>query len=319
MMLGELPATGDDIATLAELNEAYLESVKMGDVDRFREILADDFLCSAADGSVLDKTQFLELTAGPRTLRHLSGSDVRIRLFGDVAIIHAATSYTTMAGSRRARAVHRRLGEARRRLARGRGARDAAVKRRLAWAIVAAISLAGLPFRAADVHAQPAAADAEWPMNGGVDNIRYSPLDADQPRQRRRAAGRVDLRLARRLQGLRDAEQSRRRRRRALCDDADAEGRRGRCGDRAARSGSSIRAAARPTARGSGTAASPCTRIASSSRYRNFLWALDRKTGAADRVVRHRRPHRSARRARSAGRAAERQRQHAGRRSSRTC
>ena len=98
MMLGELPAMGDDIATLAELNEAYLESVKMGDVDRFREILADDFLCSAADGSVLDKTQFLELTAGPRTLRHLSGSDVRIRLFGDVAIIHAATSYTTLHG-----------------------------------------------------------------------------------------------------------------------------------------------------------------------------------------------------------------------------
>jgi len=98
MMLGDLPAMDDDVATLAELNEAYLESVKMGDVDRFREILADDFLCSAADGSVLDKTQFLELTAGPRTLRHLSGSDVRIRLFGDVAIIHAATSYTTMQG-----------------------------------------------------------------------------------------------------------------------------------------------------------------------------------------------------------------------------
>jgi ketosteroid isomerase-like protein len=98
MMLGALPDMTDDVATLTELNEAYLESVKMGDVDRFREILADDFLCSAADGSVLDKTQFLELTAGPRTLRHLSGADIRIRLFGDVAIIHAATTYTTIDG-----------------------------------------------------------------------------------------------------------------------------------------------------------------------------------------------------------------------------
>src|SRR3954452_16490627 len=88
----------DDSDVLRELNDAYLESVKMGDVERFREILADDFLCSAADGSVLDKAHFLELTAGPRTLRHLSASDVRIRLFGDVAIIHAATSYTTMQG-----------------------------------------------------------------------------------------------------------------------------------------------------------------------------------------------------------------------------
>ena len=89
----------DDVEALRELNDVYLESVRMGDADRFREILADDFLCSAADGSVLDKSEFLELTAGPRTLRHLSADDVRIRVFGDVAIIHAATSYTTMAGA----------------------------------------------------------------------------------------------------------------------------------------------------------------------------------------------------------------------------
>ena len=88
----------DDVETLRELNDAYLESVRMGDVDRFREILADDFLCSAANGSVLDKSEFLDFTAGPRTLRHLSADDVRIRVLGDVAIIHAATSYTTMTG-----------------------------------------------------------------------------------------------------------------------------------------------------------------------------------------------------------------------------
>ena len=97
-MLGELPAMDDDLATLGELNDDYLESVKMGDVERFREILADDFLCSTADGSVLDKTQFLELTAGPRSLRYLGATDIRIRLFGDVAIIHAATTFTTMEG-----------------------------------------------------------------------------------------------------------------------------------------------------------------------------------------------------------------------------
>ena len=80
MMLGECRRMSDDVEALRELNDSYLESVRMGDVDRFREILADDFLCSAADGAVLDKTQFLELTAGPRTLRHLSADDVRIRV-----------------------------------------------------------------------------------------------------------------------------------------------------------------------------------------------------------------------------------------------
>src|SRR5215218_9400391 len=87
-----------DVEMLRELNDAYLESVKMGDVERFREILADDFLCSTADGGVLDKPQFLDVTAGPRTLRHLSADDVRIRLIGDVAIIHAATYYETIDG-----------------------------------------------------------------------------------------------------------------------------------------------------------------------------------------------------------------------------
>jgi ketosteroid isomerase-like protein len=90
--------TDDDIDALTGLNDAYLESVKMGDVERFREILADDFLCSTADGALLDKRQFLELTAGPRTLRHLSADDVRIRQYGDVAIINAATYYETMNG-----------------------------------------------------------------------------------------------------------------------------------------------------------------------------------------------------------------------------
>ena len=88
----------DDLEALRELNDSYLESVRMGDVDRFREILADDFLCSGADGAVLDKQDFLDLTAGPRTLRHLSAGDVRIRVLGEVAIIHAATYYTTMTG-----------------------------------------------------------------------------------------------------------------------------------------------------------------------------------------------------------------------------
>jgi ketosteroid isomerase-like protein len=98
-MNSQATAVAADVDVLRALNDAYLESVKMGDVDRFREILADDFLCSTADGAVLDKTQFLDVTAGPRTLRHLSADDVRIRLFGEVAIIHAATYYETMAGT----------------------------------------------------------------------------------------------------------------------------------------------------------------------------------------------------------------------------
>jgi len=90
--------TATDLDLLRDLNQAYLDSVRMGDVERFRQLLADDFHCSTPDGALLDKEQFLARTAGPRTLERLAGEDVRIRMLGDVAIIHAATSYTTITG-----------------------------------------------------------------------------------------------------------------------------------------------------------------------------------------------------------------------------
>ena len=93
------PATDAvEVAALRDLNQAYLDSVRTGDVERFRQILSEDFLCSPPDGVLLDKRQFLEHTAKPRTLARLEAEDVRIRVLGDVAIIHAATRYTTLAG-----------------------------------------------------------------------------------------------------------------------------------------------------------------------------------------------------------------------------
>jgi ketosteroid isomerase-like protein len=88
----------NDINKLVALNRDYVDSVQRGDVRRFDEILADDFLCSNPDGSIVDKGQFLEQTARPVTITGLSAEDVRVRVLGDVAIIHARTSYTTANG-----------------------------------------------------------------------------------------------------------------------------------------------------------------------------------------------------------------------------
>jgi ketosteroid isomerase-like protein len=93
-----MATTATDLDLLRDLNQAYLDSVRLGDVDRFRQLLADDFQCSTPAGELLDKAQFLSRTAGPRTLARLTGEDVRIRILGDVAIVHAATAYTSIAG-----------------------------------------------------------------------------------------------------------------------------------------------------------------------------------------------------------------------------
>ena len=94
-------ASSGDREALAALNRDYIHSVQHGDVRRFGEILAEDFLCSNPDGSLVDKAGFLAQTARPVTILGLVAEDVRIRLFGDVAIIHARTRYTTAGGEER--------------------------------------------------------------------------------------------------------------------------------------------------------------------------------------------------------------------------
>jgi ketosteroid isomerase-like protein len=90
-----------DLDVLTALNRDYIHSVQHGDVRRFDEILAEDFLCSNPDGSLVDKKQFLAQTARPVTISGLTAEDVKVRIIGDVAIIHARTSYTTADGEQR--------------------------------------------------------------------------------------------------------------------------------------------------------------------------------------------------------------------------
>ena len=93
--------TRSDHETLIALNRDYIASVQHGDVQRFNEILADDFLCSNPDGSLVNKAQFLAQTARPATISALATEDVQIRLLGDVAIMHARTRYRTADGEQR--------------------------------------------------------------------------------------------------------------------------------------------------------------------------------------------------------------------------
>ena len=88
-----------DLDELASLNRDYVASVQNSDVKRFDEILAPEFYCSNPDKSLVDRAGFLQQTAVPVTIRNLEAHDVRIRIMGDFAIIHASTSYTTSDGS----------------------------------------------------------------------------------------------------------------------------------------------------------------------------------------------------------------------------
>jgi ketosteroid isomerase-like protein len=69
-----------DLESLLELNHDYIRSVQTADVRRFDEML--------------DRAGFLKQTALPVKISGLAAHDVNVRLLGDVAIIHARTTYT---------------------------------------------------------------------------------------------------------------------------------------------------------------------------------------------------------------------------------
>jgi ketosteroid isomerase-like protein len=87
-------SVADDVAVLVRLNDDYIDAVRTSNVKRFSEILAEDFLCTLADGTLVNRSEFLTQAAKPPTARGLQVHDVNVRLLGDTAIVHAATTFT---------------------------------------------------------------------------------------------------------------------------------------------------------------------------------------------------------------------------------
>ena len=88
-----------DEATLTELNAQYVDSFMKADVDWYRRHLADDFLCIESDGSLLDKAAFLRQTAAGPDVEAFRLDDVRVRRYGDVALVHGLGTFTRCDGT----------------------------------------------------------------------------------------------------------------------------------------------------------------------------------------------------------------------------
>jgi ketosteroid isomerase-like protein len=91
-------STQSDLEILTQLNADYLASDQNGDVQRYGQILAEDFMSSLPDFLLRNKKQFLEMMTAPRPFTELKMDDVRIRLLGDFAIIHSHMTFRTTDG-----------------------------------------------------------------------------------------------------------------------------------------------------------------------------------------------------------------------------
>ena len=83
----------NDLQLLETLNEGYIRSVRTSDVQWFEKHLAQEFLNTNPDGTLIDRAAFLRQIAPPCPVANLGVGDVRIRLFGDTAIAHGRTTY----------------------------------------------------------------------------------------------------------------------------------------------------------------------------------------------------------------------------------
>lgn len=79
---------------LLALNAAYIRAVQQSDAATFREMLAPDFLCTHADGSFVDREEFLRQVAAPARISNLAAHDVHVRIDGDFAVVHGRTTFT---------------------------------------------------------------------------------------------------------------------------------------------------------------------------------------------------------------------------------
>lgn len=87
-----------DLEILKHLNLEYVRSVEKANVRWFDSHLAPDFMNSNPDGSLVDRAAFLAQIARGAGVSNIEAHDVLIRVIGDLAIIHARTTYKTPSG-----------------------------------------------------------------------------------------------------------------------------------------------------------------------------------------------------------------------------
>jgi ketosteroid isomerase-like protein len=87
---------GDEIEVLRTLNASYVDSFRKADVDWYAGHLAPGYLVTFGDGSFHDRAAALTDFGVPYFEMNIASfpvDDVKIRVFGEIAIIHAENDY----------------------------------------------------------------------------------------------------------------------------------------------------------------------------------------------------------------------------------
>lgn len=96
--MNDTTQSAEDLAILGQLNLDYIHSDQTSDVERFSDLLAEDFVIQF-EGVTRGRAEYLDYIANPRPspFKDLAVHDVNIRILGDVALIHGRSTLTTLA------------------------------------------------------------------------------------------------------------------------------------------------------------------------------------------------------------------------------
>jgi ketosteroid isomerase-like protein len=78
-----------DVEILRELNRSYVRAAVESDAAWYADNLAEDYLATNPDGSFVERAGFIARFAGSGPKRDYEAVDVKIRILGEVALIHA--------------------------------------------------------------------------------------------------------------------------------------------------------------------------------------------------------------------------------------
>ena len=103
--MSDTEQSAEDLAILEQLNLDYNQADQASDAERFRTLLADDFIVQTP-GVTRDRDEYLEYIAKPRPFKDLALLESRVRLLGDFALIHGHASYTMVADGAKQEALY---------------------------------------------------------------------------------------------------------------------------------------------------------------------------------------------------------------------
>ena len=77
---------------LVKVEEEFANAIVKNNPDEIRQFVGDDWIIINADGGIIDRERFLEvIKSGTLTHEMMESEDIRVRVYGDSAVVSALT------------------------------------------------------------------------------------------------------------------------------------------------------------------------------------------------------------------------------------